>query len=123
MALLVPDGTYDFTGLNEAHRSVPPADVCQQPLRARLFVRRNDVTRRAARVDAAPVLTDIGPGADGVHHGRVSLLLVSCAENPPPCSSYAPTITVDGGAPLGIGAPVDCADCSPSDAGYIPELR
>lgn len=79
VVVLLPDGTYDFTGLDLAHPSVPAADVYQQPLRPKLFVRRDDVTLRAAREGAAPVLTASGPGADGVHHGRVFLLLDSSA--------------------------------------------
>lgn len=79
VAVLVPDGTYDFTGLDDAHPSVPAEDVYQQPLRPKLFVRRDDVTLRAATDAAAPVLTASGPGVDGVHHGRVFLLLDSSA--------------------------------------------
>ena len=79
VALLVPDGTYDFTGLHEAHGSVPADDIYQLPLRPKLFVRRDVVTVRAANGDAAPVLTAAGPGADGVNHGRVFLLLDSGA--------------------------------------------
>jgi hypothetical protein len=48
--------------------------------------------------------------------------LVACGENPAPCSSYTPSITVDSGATLVFGAPADCADCYPSDTGYITEL-
>ena len=77
VAVLLPDGTYDFTGLDEAHPSVPQEDFYQEPLRPKLFIRRDDVTLRRARDDAEPVLTASGPGADGVHHGRVFLLLDS----------------------------------------------
>jgi hypothetical protein len=79
VAVLLPDGTYDFSVLHEAHLSVPTSDVYQQPLRPKLFVRRNDLLLRRARPDATPVLTASGPGADGVHHGRVFLLLDSSA--------------------------------------------
>jgi hypothetical protein len=48
--------------------------------------------------------------------------LVPCDENPASCSSYSPSITVDSGATLVFGAPADCADCYPSDTGYIAEL-
>ena len=79
VTVLVPGGTYDFTGLDDAHASVPEEDIFQQPLRPKLFVHRDDVTLRAAVDGAAPVLTATGPGADGVHHGRVFLLLDSSA--------------------------------------------
>ncbi len=77
VTVLVPDGTYDFTGLDEAHPSVPEGDFYQEPLRPKLFIRRDDVTLRAAVDGAEPVLTASGPGADGEHHGRVFLLLDS----------------------------------------------
>lgn len=79
VAVLLPSGTYDFTGLDDAHPSVPASDIYQQPLRPKLFVRRNDVTLRRAHAEAEPILTASGPGADGVHHGRVFLLLDSSA--------------------------------------------
>jgi len=79
VAVLLPDGTYDFTGLDDAHPSVPPDDIYQQPLRPKLFVRRDDLILRPAWEGAEPVLTAAGPGADGVHHGRVFLLLDSGA--------------------------------------------
>ncbi len=79
VAVLLPGGTYDFTGLDQAHRSVPEGDFYQEPLRPKLFVNRDGVTLRAAAPDSAPVLTATGPGADGVHHGRVFLLLDSSA--------------------------------------------
>ncbi len=77
VTVLLPAGTYDFTGLDEAHRSVPEGDFYQEPLRPKLFVRRDDLTLRPALDGAQPVLTATGPGADGVHHGRVFLLLDS----------------------------------------------
>lgn len=77
VAVLLPDGTYDFTGLDQAHASVPEGDVYQEPLRPKLFIHRDDVTLRPAWEGAEPVLTASGPGADGVHHGRVFLLLDS----------------------------------------------
>ena len=77
VTVLLPDGTYDFTGLDEAHASVPEGDFYQEPLRPKLFVHRDDVTLRAATEGAEPVLTATGPGADGEHHGRVFLLLDS----------------------------------------------
>ena len=79
VAVLVPDGTYDFTGLNAPHASVPPEDFYQTPLLPKLFVRRDSVTIRRAVDGAVPVLTASGPGADGVHHGRVFLLIDSSA--------------------------------------------
>jgi len=79
VAVLLPHGTYDFTGLDDAHASVPEEDSYQEPLRPKLFVRRDDVTLRRAWDEAVPVITATGPGADGVHHGRVFLLLDSGA--------------------------------------------
>ncbi|MSQ03033.1 MAG: hypothetical protein EXR71_14285 [Myxococcales bacterium] len=77
VAVLLPGGTYDFTGLDDAHPSVPTTDFYQLPLRPKLFIRRNDVTLRNAQDSSLPVLTASGPGADGIHHGRVFLLLDS----------------------------------------------
>ena len=77
VTVLLPAGTYDFTGLDEAHASVPDGDFYQEPLRPKLFIHRDDVTLRAAMDGAEPVLTATGPGADGEHHGRVFLLLDS----------------------------------------------
>jgi len=48
--------------------------------------------------------------------------LVPCASNPVPCSGYAPTIEVEDGATLVVGAPEDCADCYPDDPAYLTEL-
>jgi hypothetical protein len=48
--------------------------------------------------------------------------LVPCASNPAPCSDYTPSIEVDGGATLVLGAPEECADCYPDDEGYVTEL-
>lgn len=78
-ALLVPDGTYDFTGLDSPHEVVPDDDVYQLPLLPKLFVRRDGVIIRAATEEAEPVLTASGPGADGTNHGRVFLLFDSGA--------------------------------------------
>lgn len=77
VTVLLPGGTYDFTGLDEAHTSVPDGDFYQEPLRPKLFVRRNDLTLRDAGTGVEPVLTATGPGADGEHHGRVYVLLDS----------------------------------------------
>lgn len=79
VALLFPDGTYDFTGLDSPHAVVPDDDVYQLPLLPKLFVRRDGVILRAATEEAVPVLTASGPGADGVNHGRVFLLFDSGA--------------------------------------------
>lgn len=79
VAVLLPDGTYDFSGLPDAHPSVPAGDVYQEPLKPKLYVGRDDVTLRRAREDAEPVLYAAGPGADGQNHGRVFLLLWSGA--------------------------------------------
>ena len=75
VAVLLPDGTYDFTGLDDAHPSVPQDVSFQQALRPKLFILRDDVTLRAAWEGAEPVLTASGPGVDGIHHGRVFLYL------------------------------------------------
>ncbi|MDP7114888.1 MAG: hypothetical protein QGH45_23140, partial [Myxococcota bacterium] len=77
VAVLLPDGSYDFTGLDDAHSDVPEGDFYQEPLRPKLFIRRDDVTLRPAWEGAEPMLTASGPGVDGVHHGRVFLLLDS----------------------------------------------
>lgn len=77
VTVLLPGGTYDFTGLDDAHLSVPATDFYQQPLRPKLFIRRNDVRLANATDSVEPVLTATGPGADGEHHGRVFLLLDS----------------------------------------------
>lgn len=77
VSVLVPEGTYDFSELHEAHPDVPEGDFYQEPLRPKLFVRRDDLTLRAAVDGAEVVLTASGPGADGEHHGRVFVLLDS----------------------------------------------
>ena len=79
VAVLLPDGVYDFSGLHAAHASLPPEDFYQSPLLPKLFVRRDHVIIRRALPGAEPVLTAAGPGADGVHHGRVFLLIDSSA--------------------------------------------
>jgi hypothetical protein len=79
VSVLLPDGTYDFTGLDDAHASLPAEDFYQQPLKPKLFVGRDDVSLRRASAAAEPILTATGPGADGIHHGRVFLLLDSSA--------------------------------------------
>jgi len=78
VAVLLPAGTYDFTGLDEPHLLVPEGDVHQRPLRPKLFVARDHLSLLPAGAEP-PVLTASGPGADGVHHGRVFLLLDSAA--------------------------------------------
>ena len=44
--MLLPDGTYGFTGLDDAHPSVPKGDFYQEPLRPKLFIGRDDVALR-----------------------------------------------------------------------------
>jgi len=46
VAVLLPDGTYGFTGLDDAHPSVPKGDFYQEPLRPKLFIGRDDVALR-----------------------------------------------------------------------------
>jgi hypothetical protein len=48
--------------------------------------------------------------------------LVPCASNPAPCSDFTPSIAVESGAALVVGAPEDCADCYPDDPRYLTEL-
>ena len=61
--------------------------------------------------------TGTGAGQTAYFH-----LLVPFGANPAPCSDFTPTIAVEGGATLVVGAPEDCADCYPDDPRYLTEL-
>ena len=68
-------------------------------------------------IEASPKISVSGGGQTAYFHH-----LVPCSANPMPCSEFEPSIQIEGGANLVIGAPKDCADCYPNDPFYLSEL-
>jgi hypothetical protein len=77
VSLILPPCTYDFSDLPDAHASTKGASPLYALFRPKLFIARNKLTITSLKSKRLPILTYSGPGKDGVHHGRVLLMVKS----------------------------------------------